>query len=69
VALGETPNIDRIARESGAEYYAMKICTSGRKAFFTRMYPLRTGMIPSQLHGSPSYFRPGTPAVAKFLLQ
>ena len=32
------------------------------------MYPLRTGMIPPQLPGSPSYLRPGTPAVAKFLL-
>ena len=32
------------------------------------MYPLRTGMIPPQLPGSPSYLRPGTPAIAKFLL-
>jgi arylsulfatase len=32
------------------------------------MYPVRTGMIPPQLPGSPSYLRPGTPAVAKFLL-
>ena len=31
------------------------------------MHPLRTGMIPPQLPGSPSYLRPGTPAVAKFL--
>ena len=43
-------------------------CTSGRNAFFTGMYPLRTGMIPPQLPGSPSYLRPGTPALAKFLL-
>ena len=46
----------------------MQSCTSGRNAFFTGMYPLRTGMIPPQLPGSPSYLRPGTPAVAKFLL-
>ena len=46
---------------------AMQSCTSGRNAFFTGMYPLRTGMIPPQLPGSPSYLRPGTPAVAKFL--
>jgi arylsulfatase len=45
----------------------MQSCTSGRNAFFTGMYPLRTGMIPPQLPGSPSYLRPGTPAVAKFL--
>jgi len=69
LALGETPNIDRIGQEGGIfiDYYAMQSCTSGRNAFFTGMYPLRTGMIPPQLPGSPSYLRPGTPAIAKFL--
>jgi arylsulfatase len=69
IGLGETPNIDRIAREGGmfTQYYAMQSCTSGRNAFFTGMYPLRTGMIPPQLPGSPSYLRPGTPTLAKFL--
>ena len=68
--LGETPNIDRIAREGGTftDYYAMQSCTSGRNAFFTGMYPLRTGMIPPQLPGSPTYLLPGTPTLAKFLL-
>jgi arylsulfatase len=68
--VGETPNIDRIAREGAIfmDYVAMQSCTSGRNAFFTGMYPLRTGMIPPQLPGSPSYLRPGTPALAKFLL-
>jgi arylsulfatase A-like enzyme len=67
--VGETPNIDRIGREGAIfmDYVAMQSCTSGRNAFFTGMYPLRTGMIPPQLPGSPSYLRPGTPAVAKFL--
>jgi len=32
------------------------------------MNPLRTGMIPPQLPGSPSYLQPGTPCLAKFLL-
>jgi arylsulfatase A-like enzyme len=32
-----------------------------------RQNPIRTGMIPPQLPGSPSYLRPGTPAIAKFL--
>jgi arylsulfatase A-like enzyme len=50
------------------DYYAMQSCTSGRNAFFTGMYPLRTGMIPPQLPGSPSWLRPGTPALAKFLI-
>jgi arylsulfatase len=68
--VGETPNIDRIGQEGAIfmDYVAMQSCTSGRNAFFTGMYPLRTGMIPPQLPGSPSYLQPGTPAVAKFLL-
>ena len=68
--VGETPNIDRIGREGAmmVDYVAMQSCTSGRNAFFTGMYPVRTGMIPPQLPGSPSYLRPGTPALAKFLL-
>jgi arylsulfatase A-like enzyme len=48
-------------------YYAEQSCTAGRNAFFTGMQPLRTGMIPPQLPGSPSYLRPGTPALAWFL--
>jgi arylsulfatase len=69
LAVGETPNIDRIGREGARfmDYLAMQSCTSGRNAFFTGMYPLRTGMIPPQLPGSPSYLQPGTPAVAVFL--
>ena len=67
--VGETPNIDRIG-EQGAifmDYLAEQSCTAGRNAFFTGMHPLRTGMIPPQLPGSPSYLRPGTPSLAKFL--
>ncbi len=68
--VGETPNIDRIGQEGAmfTDYYAEQSCTAGRNAFFTGMHPLRTGMIPPQLPGSPSYLRPGTPALAKFLL-
>ena len=68
--VGETPNIDRIGAEGAlfTHYYAEQSCTAGRNAFFTGMHPLRTGMIPPQLPGSPSYLRPGTPAIAKFLL-
>ena len=70
MGVGETPNLDRLANE-GAKfmtYYAEQSCTAGRNAFFTGMNPLRTGMIPPQLPGSPTYLQPGTPAVAKFLL-
>jgi arylsulfatase A-like enzyme len=67
--VGETPNIDRIGNEGAlfTDYYAEQSCTAGRNAFFTGMHPLRTGMIPPQLPGSPSYLKPGTPALAKFL--
>src|SRR3954447_22489578 len=68
--VGETPNIDRLAHQGGVfmHYYPEQSCTAGRNAFFTGMHPLRRGMIPPQLPGSPSYLRPGTPALAKFLL-
>ena len=67
--VGETPNIDRIANEGAIfmDYLAEQSCTAGRNSFFTGMHPLRTGMIPPQLPGSPSYLRPGTPALAVFL--
>ena len=53
--VGETPNIDRIANEGAMfmHYYAEQSCTAGRNAFITGMHPLRTGMIPPQLPGSP----------------
>jgi len=68
--VGETPNIDRIAKE-GAQfmtYYAEQSCTAGRTAFFTGMHPLRAGMVMPQLPGATSSLLPGTPALAKFLL-
>src|SRR3981189_842567 len=67
--VGETPNIDRIGSEGAIfmHYYAEQSCTAGRNAFLTGRQPLRPGMIPPQLPGSPSYLRPGTPAVAWFL--
>jgi arylsulfatase len=68
--VGETPNIDRLAREGGIfmDYYAMQSCTSGRCAFFTGIYPVRCGLTVPQLPGSPAWLRPGTPTLAKTLL-
>ena len=68
--VGETPSIDRIGQEGAIfmDYLTEQSCTAGRNAFFTGMTPLRTGMIPPQLPGSPSWLRAGTPALAKFLL-
>ena len=57
--VGETPNIDRIGNEGAIlmHYYAEQSCTAGRNSFFTGMHPLRTGMIPPQLPGSPTYLQ------------
>jgi arylsulfatase len=68
--VGETPNIDRLANEGGKfmTYYAEQSCTAGRTAFFTGMHPLRAGMVMPQLPGATSSLLPGTPALAKFLL-
>jgi arylsulfatase A-like enzyme len=68
--VGETPNIDRLAKEGGQfmTYYAEQSCTAGRTAFFTGMHPLRAGMVMPQLPGATSSLLPGTPALAKFLL-
>ena len=68
--VGETPNIDRLAKEGARfmTYYAEQSCTAGRTAFFTGMHPLRAGMVMPQLPGATSSLLPGTPALAKFLL-
>ena len=41
---------------------------AGRTAFITGMQPVRVGMVLPEIPGSPSYLRPGTPHLAKFLL-
>ena len=69
--VGETPNIDRIAKEGGMfmHYYAESSCTAGRCAFITGMHPYRAGMVLPQLPGAISYLRPGTPCLAQFLYE
>ena len=55
LAVGETPNIDRIGHE-GAKfltYYAEQSCTAGRTAFITGMQPARVGMVLPEIPGSP----------------
>src|SRR5262249_44533733 len=68
--VGKTPITYRIANEGAIfmDYVAMQSCTPGRTAFVRAMSPLRPGMIPPQLPGSPSYLRPGTPCIGQFLL-
>ncbi len=55
LAVGETPNIDRIGNEGAIfmTYYAEQSCTAGRTAFFTGMHPLRVGMILPEIPGQP----------------
>ena len=68
--VGETPNIDRIGQEGALfmTYYAEQSCTAGRTAFFTGMHPIRAGMVMPQLPGATSSLLPGTPSLAKALL-
>src|SRR3954464_14307741 len=68
--VGETPNSDRIGNEGAmfTHYYAEQSCTAGRTAFITGMQPVRVGMTLPEIPGSPSYLRPGTPHLARFLL-
>jgi arylsulfatase A-like enzyme len=70
LAVGETPNIDRIGNEGAIfmHYYAEQSCTAGRTAFITGMQPVRVGMVLPEIPGSPSYLRQGTPTLARFLL-
>jgi arylsulfatase A-like enzyme len=70
LAVGETPNIDRIGNEGAIfmHYYAEQSCTAGRTAFITGMQPVRVGMVLPEIPGSPSYLRAGTPTLARFLL-
>jgi hypothetical protein len=58
-----------VFQELGPDASTIMISSPSHPATCDRpRHPLRTGMIPPQLPGSPSYLRPGTPALAKFLL-
>jgi arylsulfatase len=50
-----TPNIDRIAKEGlmVSDYYAQPSCTTGRSAFITGRYPIRTGLTTVGQPGAP----------------
>ena len=59
LAVGETPNIDRIGNE-GALFHDLlrQDASAGRTAFITGMHPVRVGMVLPEHPGSPSYLRP-----------
>jgi arylsulfatase A-like enzyme len=52
--MGNTPNIDRIAREGMlfTDHYGQPSCTAGRAAFITGQLPIRTGMTTVGVPGS-----------------
>ena len=68
--VGETPNIDRIAKRRRHLHALLRRVELHRRAHApsspecTRM---RAGMVMPQLPGAISYLRPGTPALAQFL--
>ena len=67
--VGETPNIDRIAKEGGMfmHYYAESSCTAGRTRVHHRNASVPRGHGPAAVAGAISYLRPGTPCLAQFL--
>jgi sulfatase-like protein len=58
IGIGETPNIDRLAKEGGMfdTYYAMQSCTSGRNVFFYGDVPSADGDDPTAASGQPVLF-------------
>ena len=66
---GETPNIDRIAREGMLfmDHYAQASCTAGRAAFITGQSPLRTGLSTVGLPGAEQGLQADDPTLAEML--
>lgn len=66
---GETPNIDRLAKEGMmfVDHYGQASSTAGRAAFLTGQYPTRTGLSTVGVPGSPIGIKPETPTIADFM--
>ena len=64
-----TPNIDSIAKNGMllTDYYAQPSCTTGRSAFLTGQFPVRTGMHTVGLPGGPVGLNPDTPTLPELL--
>ncbi len=67
--MGNTPNIDRIAREGilFTDHYAQPSCTAGRAAFITGQLPIRTGLTTIGIPGSPLGLQKEDPTLAEVL--
>jgi arylsulfatase len=67
--MGETPNIDRIAREGilFTDHYGQPSCTAGRAAFLTGQLPIRSGMTTVGIPGSTLGIQKEDPTIAEVL--
>ena len=67
--MGQTPNIDRIAREGieFTDYYGQQSCTAGRAAFITGQNPVRTGLTKVGCPAAPIGLQPEDPTIADLL--
>ena len=67
--MGETPNIDRIAKEGVifTDHYGQPSCTAGRAAFIMGQLPVRTGMTTIGIPGSARGIQASDPTLAELL--
>jgi arylsulfatase len=67
--MGETPNIDRIAKEGiiFTDHYGQPSCTAGRAAFIMGQMPVRTGMTTIGIPGSKLGIQKEDPTLAEVL--
>jgi arylsulfatase len=67
--MGETPNIDRIAKEGMifTDHYGQPSCTAGRAAFLMGQMPVRTGMTTIGIPGSARGIQKEDPTIAEVL--
>jgi arylsulfatase len=66
---GQTPNIDRIAKEGAlfTDYYGQQSCTAGRAAFITGQHPFRTGLLKVGMPGAKQGLQNSDPTIAELL--
>ena len=66
---GNTPNIDRIAREGAlfTDYYAQQSCTAGRAAFILGQTPFRTGLLKVGMPAAKQGLQDKDPTIAELL--
>ena len=64
-----TPNIDRIGKEGiiFTDHYAQPSCTTGRAAFITGQYPIRSGMTTVGQPGDPLGLQTASPSLAELM--